>query len=168
MLSFSLTGIKVTIICRHVWSVSRMLNLCTRGSVHRFRHASFHAIGFSDWWAIQINTKKPMILCARSASRSRGQSMTRRSKSENTWKVYSSVKVTRLYDDPTWPTHLFEKSQRCGFFFFFVHCASGVLIGWAGKLRSRGSLGKLGLVYKTRFFGRNAKPSALSIRSKIL
>ena len=46
--------------------------------------------GFSDLvdlWVIKI--KKPMILCARSMSRSREQSTKRRSRSENMRKVYS-------------------------------------------------------------------------------
>ena len=49
---------------------------------------SLQVIGFSDLvdlWIIKI--KKPMILCARIISRSREQSMKRRSRSKNMWEV---------------------------------------------------------------------------------
>ena len=75
----------------------------------------FHVIGFSDLvdlWVIKL--KKPMILCARSTSRSREQRTKRRLSSENTWKVclFCSENNTILW----WPNMadtFLEKFTRC-------------------------------------------------------
>ena len=70
-----------------------------------------YVIGFFDlidFWVIKI--KKPMILCARSTSRSREQYHAARTCKRF---VYSVVKITRLYDCQTWPTHFLEKFTRC-------------------------------------------------------
>ena len=55
--------------------------------------------------------------------------------------VYSTVKMTRLYDYKTWPTHLFKKLTRCAKAcgLFFLDFAFRVLIGWEAKLQSRGT-----------------------------
>ena len=66
---------------------------------------TYHVMRFSglvDLWVIK---EKPMILCARSTSRSREQSTECRSRNENMRKVI--VRITRLYDYQIWPTHFF-------------------------------------------------------------
>ena len=82
-----------------------------------------------------------MILCARSTSRSREQSTKRRSRSENMWKVclfYSQnnkiVWLSNMADT------FLEKFTRCAKVcgLLFLDCAYRMLIGWAGKLQSRG------------------------------
>ena len=76
-----------------------------------------------------------MILCARSTSRSREQSMKRRPSSENMFFLLSIVKITRFYDYQTWPTHLFDKFTRCakvcGLFFPLLLCFLGA--DWLGR-----------------------------------
>ena len=73
-----------------------------------YRRFSFHVIGFSDrvgLWVIKI--KKLMILCARSASRSREQWQRNADHAARLCQqfVYSVVKITRLYDYQTWKVH---------------------------------------------------------------
>ena len=70
------------------------------------------------------------------------RSTKRRSRSENMRKAFfkSIVKVTRLYDYQTWPTHFLRNSRGAQRYVgFFLNCAFRTLIGWANKLRSRGS-----------------------------
>ena len=98
-------------------------------------------IGFSflvELWVIKI--KKPMILCARSTSRSREQSTKRISRSENMRKVclfYSQnnkiVWLSNMEDT------FLEKCTRCAKVcgLLFLDWAFRVLIGWAVKVRSR-------------------------------
>ena len=87
-----------------------------------------HVIEISDLvdlWVIKI--KKSMILCALSTSRSSNRARNAH-EAARTYEsfVYSTVKITRLYDYKTWPTHLFEKftgEVRKGmwaFFFFLI------------------------------------------------
>ena len=70
--------------------------------------------------------KKFRILCARSMSRSREQSTKRKSSSENMRKVsvYSTLKITRLYDYIKLDTFVLKKLTRCakvcGLFFLIV------------------------------------------------
>ena len=55
--------------------------------------------------------------------------------------VYSTVKITRLYDDyQSWQKLFLTNSRGVQRFLglFFRDCTLRVLIGWAGKLRSRG------------------------------
>ena len=49
--------------------------------------------------------------------------------------VYSIVKITRLHE-----SNIFGEMHevRKGLWAFFLDCALRMLIGWAGKLRSRG------------------------------
>ena len=82
-----------------------------------------------------------MILCARIISRSREQSTKRRSHSENMRKVCLSYsqnkKMVWLSNMADTSLKLFTWSAKvCGL--FFLDCAFRVLIGWTGKLRSRG------------------------------
>ena len=98
---------------------------------------AIHGIRFSDLvdlWVIKI--RKPMILCARSTSRSREQSTKHRSRSENVRKFCLSynivrirVRIRRLYHYQTWQTHF--HGVRKGLWAFFL-IAFGLLIGWAG------------------------------------
>ena len=57
--------------------------------------------------------------------------------------VYYIVKITRLHDYQTWPTHISLEIHevRVAFGPFFLDCAFRALIGWAGKLQY-GLLGK--------------------------
>ena len=95
-----------------------------------------HMIGFSDLvdlWV--IGTKKPMILCARSTSRSREQNTKRRSSSENMWKVclfYSHnnkmVWLSNMAGTFVWKIHEVRKSMWAFFLSclcFFGCCLSG-------------------------------------------
>ena len=73
----------------------------------------FHVIGFSDLVELQvIKIKKPVILCARSTSRSSEQRKKHRSSNERMLKsVYSVVKITRLYDYQTQQTRFWRTSR---------------------------------------------------------
>ena len=102
-----------------------------------------HTIAFSDLvdlWVIKM--KKPMILCARSTSRSREQSTKRRSRSENMWKVcYFYGQNKKIAWLSNMADRFLEKFMRCAKVhgLFFLDCSFRMLIGWAGRLRSRGS-----------------------------
>ena len=101
---------------------------------------AYHVIGSSDpvdVWVIKI--KKPMILCASSTSRSREQSTKRRSHSENVQCVW----LSNMADTFFWENH----EVRKGLWAFFLDCTLRMLIGWAGKLRSRGCRDTQMLVY---------------------
>ena len=80
-----------------------------------------HVIGFSDLvdlWVIKI--KNPMILCARSTSRSSEQS-TNLSCSQSNKMV--------------WLSNMVEKFTRCAKVCgFFLYCAFQVLIGWQTRI----------------------------------
>ena len=107
-------------------------------------------IGFDDLvdlWVIKI--KKPMILCARSTSRSREQKTKRRSRSESMRTVclfYSqNNKIGMIIKHSRhiiWEIHGVCK----GLWDFFLDCAFRMLIGWACKLRSRDWLQSRGWV----------------------
>ena len=79
---------------RGMWIVSSLpvssyTGGCSYGNALFCTRAVIHMIGFSDlvdFWVMKVK-KKPMILCARSMSRSREQRTKCRSSSENTWKV---------------------------------------------------------------------------------
>ena len=102
-------------------------------------------MGFSDLvdlWVVKI--KKSMILCARSTWRSSEQakrienaSAKRIMQREREKFVYSLVKITRLTDYQTWRTHSRGAQRHVG---FFLDCALRMLIGWADKFRSHGSI----------------------------
>ena len=102
-----------------------------------------HTIAFSDLvdlWVIKM--KKPMILCARSTSRSREQSTKRRSRSENMWMVCyfygQNNKIAWLSNMADRSLEKFTRCTKvCGL--FFLDCSFRMLIGWADKLQSRGS-----------------------------
>ena len=50
--------------------------------------------------------------------------------------VHSIVRITRLYDHQTWPTHFLRSSrgaQRNVAFFFFLGCTFWMLTGWAAN-----------------------------------
>ena len=50
--------------------------------------------------------------------------------------VSTIVKITRLFDHKTWPTHLYEKFTRCAKVcgpFFLLDSAFRVLIGWTNS-----------------------------------
>ena len=77
------------------------------------------------WFVGNQDKKKPMILCARSTSRSREQSTKRRSRSENMWKV---CLFYNQYNKISWLSNMadtfFEKFTKrakvCGLFFLTV------------------------------------------------
>ena len=104
-----------------------------------------HVIAFSDLvdlWVIKI--KKPMILCARSTSRSREQSKNT-DHTARTWErfVYSIVKITRLYDYQTWQ-HIFGEIRgvRKGLWAFFLIVRFGCwLAGQANSDHREKSMG---------------------------
>ena len=89
-------------------------------------------IGFSDPIDLWV---KPIILCAHSTSRSREQ--TTKPQSEKMRKVcllYShNNKILRLSN----MADTFIEVRK-GFWASFLDCAFLMLIGWLGKLRSRG------------------------------
>ena len=93
-----------------------------------------HTIAFSDLvdlWVIKM--KKPMILCARSTSRSREQNM---------WKVcYFYGQNKKIAWLSNMADRFLEKFMRCAKVhgLFFLDCSFRMLIGWADKLQSRGS-----------------------------
>ena len=92
-----------------------------------------HVIGFSDLvdlWVIKI--KKPMILCARSTPRTRDAEHAARTYESF---VYSIVKITNMTDTFCCCWEIYE--VRKGLWAFFLIVFLGMLIGWAGKLRSR-------------------------------
>ena len=99
--------------------IVKLLSLCCR-----FVYQSTNLI---DLWVI-------MILCALSTSTS---SELRTKRSKNMRKVcLFLVQLSRLYDYQTWKTEIHE--VRKGLWAFFLDCAFRMLIGWAGRLRSRG------------------------------
>ena len=130
---------------RSLWPVEDLNNLTfSQGLIHCILYESLpnHVIGFSDLtdlWVIKI--KKPMILCTRCTSRSRDQSTKRRSRSENIWKVclFFSQNNKIVWLSNVVDTFL-EKLKRCAKVcgLFSLDCTFWMLIGWAGKLRSRG------------------------------
>ena len=85
-----------------------------------------------DLWVIKI--KKSMILCARGASKITWTKRETHQAARICERfVYSIVKTTWFYD------YLRTRGTKvCGL--FFLDCAFRVLIGWAGKFRSRGWL----------------------------
>ena len=96
-----------------------------------------HVTGFCDLvelWVIEI--KMPMILCARNTSRSREQSTTCRSRSENTWKVcllFYSQNSKILWLSNVADTFLRNSRGAQRFVGFFLEC---VLWCWlAGQKR---------------------------------
>ena len=93
------------------------------------------------WFVGNKIFKKPMILCARSTSRSREQSKKRRSRSENMRKdcLFYSHNNKILWLSNMAET-LFEEFRRCAKVCgrFYRDCAFRMLIGWADKLWSRG------------------------------
>ena len=101
---------------------------------------SKRTVGFSDLvalWVIKI--KKPMILCARSTSRSREQKP--KSCGDNMRKVCSFyshnnkiVWLSNMADMFVWDIH----EVRKGLWAFILDCAFRVLSGWAGELWSHG------------------------------
>ena len=84
-----------------------------------------------DLWVIKI--KKPMILCARSTSRSREQSTC--SAAEHAIRLFilhqTKIKITSLYDYQTWQTTFLctRRAKVCGFFSWLCFsCAD-----WLGR-----------------------------------
>ena len=80
---------------------------------------------FRPRWFVGNKIKKPMILCARSTSRSREQSTKRRSRSENMQKVcLFSNENNKSCDYQTWQTHLLRNSRGAqryvGFFLLLI------------------------------------------------
>ena len=98
-----------------------------------------------------------MILCARSTARSSEQSKKRRSRSERMLKVClfcsQNNKIVMIIKHGR---HIFGKMYEMpkGLWAFFLDCAFRMLlIGWAGKLRSRGSNGGVhAVVEQTTWF----------------
>ena len=86
-------------------------------------------------------TKSPWSFANVIPSRSSEQSTKRRSRSENMWKVClfcsQNNKIVWLSNAADTFLEKFTKCAKvCGL--FFLDCAFGMLIGWAGKLWSRG------------------------------
>ena len=97
---------------------------------------SDHVIGISDLvdlWVIKI--LKSLWSFARVVRRDHANRAWNADHAARTCErfVYSIVKITRLYDYQTWPTHLFVKFTRCAKVcgLFFSWFAFRVLIGWA-------------------------------------
>ena len=119
-----------------------------------------------DLWVIKI--KKTMILCARSTSRSREESMTQIKRREHVNGLFILVTITRFYDYQTWPTHMLLRNSRGAqrfVGFCSLDCAFRVLIGWVGKLQSydrydqlRPYMTETGLFFKIFFLLRLCHP----------
>ena len=86
----------------------------------------------SDFVASLTSMKKPMILCARSTSRSREQITKRRSSSDNMWKV---CLVCSQNNKIVWLSNMADTfyEVRKGLWAFFLDCAFRMLIGWTDK-----------------------------------
>ena len=138
--------------CYLFWSV------CSFFWWWHFIYANYRVVrffDFVDFWV--INIKEPMNLCARSTSTSSAQSKKRKSHSENI------RKVCLLYTQNNkivWLSYMadilfvclfvclfvlflfFEKFTGCAKVckHFFLDCAFPLMIGWAGKLWSHGTV----------------------------
>ena len=120
--------------------------------------------GFSDLidlWIIKI--KRPIILCARSSSSE--QSTKPRSHSESMREVcllYSrNNKIVWLSNMADTFTRFTRCTKVCGL--FLLNCAFRILIGWAGKLRSRGKYA----VYKSTFEALKRPAPSLCLQKKV-
>ena len=125
-----------TIVCGRIQQITRVWP--NEKLPYEIQNMWFGFFDLVDLWVIEIKTS--VILCARGASGSREQNRKHRSRSEN------MPKMSLLYSQHNkivWLSNMadtiWEKFTRCAKFcgLFF----SRTLIGWAGKLWSRGSNG---------------------------
>ena len=133
-----MTSYYITLLC--LWSNQPPVNLTTIPrilfvtiEVRLFTYQPRDHILRPCWFVGNLD-KKPMILCARSTSRSREQSTKHRSRSENMWRfIYSTVKITWLHDYQTCQIHLMRNSRGAQRFvgFFSGFCFSNA--DWLGR-----------------------------------